>query len=128
MPLADGLGHAGTRPCSSRRFFCVSWEKYRRGPDPSIVALEPLEELVVRVIRQHPEYHGLMEHPEGVMEADFGPEGGQGNPFLHLASDLPLQDTWPLRSRSAPIGPRGSRPFMGDRCGGRGTPIGSCTA
>jgi uncharacterized protein DUF1841 len=56
---------------SSRRFFCVSWEKYRQGPDPSILALEPLEELVFQVIRQHPEYHGLMEHPDDVIGADF---------------------------------------------------------
>ena len=56
----------------------MSWEKYRHCPHPSILALEPLEEL------QHSEYHGLMEHPDDVMDADFTPAGGEGNPFLHL--------------------------------------------
>ncbi len=72
---------------ASRRFFAEVWEKYRHG-----YVLEPLEDLIAGVIRQHPEYHGLLEDLRDVIEADFGPEGGETNPFLHLGMHVALEE------------------------------------
>ncbi len=54
--------------------------------------LQPLEQLIAEVVTQHPEYHPLLEAPEAVLERDFSPESGGGNPFLHLAMHLTLRE------------------------------------
>lgn len=56
------------------------------------VALEPLETVVAEVIAAHPEYHGLLDDPERALAADFGPEQGEMNPFLHMGLHVALQE------------------------------------
>lgn len=71
---------------NTRQFFIDTWEKYR---DSSI--LQPLESLVAGVIIQHPEYHELLENP-AALDAEFDPESGQSNPFLHMGLHISLQE------------------------------------
>lgn len=70
-----------------RRAFIDAWGKFR-GNAP----LEPLERLIAEVVRQHPEYHKLLEHPEQVLDKDYLPEAGETNPFLHLSMHLGVQE------------------------------------
>ncbi|MES9958357.1 MAG: DUF1841 family protein, partial [Sedimenticola sp.] len=61
-----------------RRMFTDSWHKSKQG-----APLEPLEQMIVEIIQLHPEYHKMLEDPDGSLDRDFMPEEGQTNPFLH---------------------------------------------
>jgi hypothetical protein len=65
-----------------RQFFCQVWQKYLENN-----ALEPLEQQVLAVILEHPEYLIYLEESE--LQIDFDPEE---NPFLHLGLHLSLRD------------------------------------
>jgi hypothetical protein len=70
-----------------RRAYLSSWRKWRAGE-----ALAPLEAAIARVIAEHPEYHSMLEAPEAAVKADFVPEGGVENPFLHLGLHLAIRE------------------------------------
>src|SRR6185312_5099106 len=83
--------HDQTRADLRTRFF-EAWRKHRRN-EP----LEPLEAEIASVIADHPEYHWLFEGPllrnEAVaLEAEFPPEAGGSNPFLHLSLHLAIRE------------------------------------
>lgn len=52
--------------------------------------LSPLESQIAAVVGDHPEYVQVVEGRQ--MEADFSPEGGSTNPFLHMGLHLALRD------------------------------------
>ena len=72
---------------SMRRVFIDAWRKFRDA-EP----LQPLEQVVVDVVRQHPECHRVLENGEDALDLEFLPEGGQTNPFLHMAMHISLQE------------------------------------
>jgi len=76
----------GNDPAHYRRFFCEVWRKQREG-----AALQPLEEMVARIVAEHPEYHRLLEDP-ATLEQDYTPESGQTNPFLHMGLHIAIQE------------------------------------
>jgi hypothetical protein len=71
----------------ARRFLVDAWAKHRAGE-----SLSELERTAARLIELHPEYHAIVEHPERHVDRDFGPEGGEANPFLHLALHLAVAE------------------------------------
>ena len=70
-----------------RQVFFDAWDKHRRGRP-----LEPLEQQIVMLLEQHPEYHTLFAAPERELDRDYLPEAGSGNPFLHLSLHLAIRD------------------------------------
>lgn len=70
-----------------RRFYAEAWRKHIAG-----AALEPLEAQVARLIGEHPEYHALLAASEASLEAEFLPEAGAENPFLHLGLHLAIRE------------------------------------
>lgn len=72
---------------SLRRYYLTVWKKTEAG-----LPLEPLEHLIADVIRQHPEYHALLESTEAILDRDYLPEMGQTNPFLHMGMHIALQE------------------------------------
>ena len=70
-----------------RRYYVESWHKLCAGE-----SLEPLERLVAEVVRQHPEYHSMLEGDADKLERDYTPEGGQSNPFLHMGMHIAIQE------------------------------------
>ena len=54
--------------------------------------LEPLEALIADVIREHPEYHPLMNNADAAIESEFYPEHGTTNPFLHMGMHIALRE------------------------------------
>jgi len=66
-----------------RKAWASAWEKATQGQP-----LQPLEQQMVAVIKNHPEYH----HQLTQLEADFTPESGQSNPYLHMGLHLALQE------------------------------------
>jgi hypothetical protein len=71
----------------ARRFLARAWSGYRDGRP-----LSALEQRVVGIVAQHPEYHALLEDAERHLERDYAPEGGAMNPFLHLSLHLAIAE------------------------------------
>jgi hypothetical protein len=70
-----------------RRFYAQAWRKYRTS-----APLEPLEAQIARLVGEHPEYHAVLDAPDASLEAEFPPEGGAENPFLHLGLHLAIRE------------------------------------
>ena len=77
----------GNDRSSMRRVFVEAWRKRQRG-----MPMQPLDLLIADVIALHPEYHALLEDPDGVLDKDYTAEGGQTNPFLHLGMHVSLRE------------------------------------
>lgn len=71
----------------ARRFLIDAWAKYRAG-----APLSGLEQKAAALIAMHPEYHRVLEEPERHLAQDYGPEGGEVNPFLHLSLHLAVDE------------------------------------
>ena len=70
-----------------RRMYLEAWRKYSaRAP------LEPLEAQLAAVIAEHPEYIPWLESGEHTLSAEFTPEGGRENPFLHMGLHLAIRE------------------------------------
>jgi hypothetical protein len=70
-----------------RRMYLDSWRKFsNRAP------LEPLEAQVAAVIAEHPEYVPWLESGEDALAAEFTPESGRQNPFLHMGLHLAIRE------------------------------------
>ena len=55
--------------------------------------LEALEQVVLDIIFQHPEYHKILEMDEtDVAAMEFLPEAGMTNPFLHMGMHIAIQE------------------------------------
>ncbi len=72
---------------SSRRFFVQVWKKFESGQP-----LQQLEELVLGVIQEHPEYHNLLDRDEEFLLQEFTPETGITNPFLHMGMHIAIRE------------------------------------
>jgi hypothetical protein len=70
-----------------RRMYAEAWRKYN-----ARLPLEPLEAQVAAVIAEHPEYVPLLESGAQALSADFTPEGGRQNPFLHMGLHLAIRE------------------------------------
>lgn len=66
-----------------RRAYADAWQKFQQGQP-----LQPLEQQIAEVIREHPEYHKLLNK----IESDFFPESGETNPFLHMGMHLAIRE------------------------------------
>lgn len=78
---------AGAGRTALRRTWLDVWRKLaERRP------LEPLEAQIAAVIEAHPEYAALLRSGEDALGADFTPEGGRENPFLHMGMHLAIRD------------------------------------
>src|SRR5437773_1470133 len=71
----------------ARDFLFGAWQKYQ-----SSQALSDLERIAVEIIALHPEYHALLEARDANIDADYAPESGRLNPFLHLSLHLGIAE------------------------------------
>ena len=70
-----------------REFFFGVWEKSQAGQ-----SLTALESMALAIVMEHPEYHEVLGSPERYREREWRPEGGETNPFLHLAMHLAIEE------------------------------------
>ena len=71
-----------------REFFYHAWHKSLHNE-----TLAPIEDMAVQWMRVHPEYHDILNAPvETLQLAQFPPEAGQTNPFLHLSMHLSISE------------------------------------
>jgi hypothetical protein len=82
MPIFAGQSRA-----QLRRAYQEAWRKFQAG-----APLEPLEAQIAAVVAEHPEYRLLIESGDAALEAEFTPESGQLNPFLHMGLHLAIRD------------------------------------
>ena len=66
-----------------RAFLSNAWVKFQNNE-----GLDPMEFQLVEIIKLHPEYHHLMQ----TTDAEYFPEYGQVNPFLHINLHLALRE------------------------------------
>jgi hypothetical protein len=81
-----------------RQFFCDCWEKEKTGSP-----LEPLEMQIVAVIKEHPEYHAVLDDVEKAKAREYFPELNETNPFLHMSMHLSIREQMGM---DRPIGVR----------------------
>jgi hypothetical protein len=77
----------GNQVQETRSVFFSSWKKFKEQS-----MLSPLEQQIVAVIAEHPEYHALFEASETPTETVYFPELGASNPFLHMGLHLAIRD------------------------------------
>ena len=53
--------------------------------------LDPLQRQIVAVLLDHPEYQKMLQNEKG-LGAEFSPELGQNNPFMHMGFHLAIRD------------------------------------
>lgn len=82
MPVFAGEGRE-----QLRRRYLEAWRKFS-AHEP----LEPLEGQIAAVIAEHPEYIDWLESADAALAAEFAPEGGRENPFLHLGLHLAIRE------------------------------------
>jgi hypothetical protein len=67
-----------------RKIFHDSWKSKQAG-----ATLDALQQMIVGVIEQHPEYHQLLESVDN-LNKDYDPAQGETNPFLHMSMHIAL--------------------------------------
>jgi hypothetical protein len=77
---------AGQSREQMRRLYLQAWRKFS-DQQP----LEPLEAQIAAVIDEHPEYVAWIESGDA-LAAEFTPERGQPNPFLHMGLHLAIRE------------------------------------
>jgi hypothetical protein len=70
-----------------RRSYLEAWRKFT-----ARLPLEPLERQIAAVIADHAEYIAWLESGEAALNAEFTPESGRENPFLHMGMHLAVRD------------------------------------
>lgn len=70
-----------------RQYYCDCWKKAQGG-----MALEPLETQIVAVIKEHPEYHAILEDVDTAKSREYLPEMNETNPFLHMSMHLGIRE------------------------------------
>ena len=71
----------------SRDFLFDVWEKHLAGRP-----LTPLETMALAIVIEHPEYHAVFGDRERYRDREWRPEGGETNPFLHIAMHLAIEE------------------------------------
>ncbi|KMQ79065.1 hypothetical protein BPMI_01634c [Candidatus Burkholderia pumila] len=69
-----------------RQFFTEIWRKERAHE-----ILTSLESMAADWIGEHPEYHDELVNPDAE-QADYSPDRGKTNPFLHLSMHLAISE------------------------------------
>jgi len=67
--------------------FLDAWRKERER-----LPLEPLEQLIVQIVHQHPEYQRALADRERALADEYTPERGETNPFLHMGMHIAIQE------------------------------------
>lgn len=71
----------------ARDFLFDLWAKQR-----AQAPLTALESLALCVVLEHPEYHAILADREANRDREWKPEGGETNPFLHIAMHLAIEE------------------------------------
>lgn len=71
----------------TREVFFQTWHKLRHNQP-----LDGVEHIIARIIKQHPEYHVVLDNREFYEDRDYLPENGETNPFLHMGMHVAIEE------------------------------------
>jgi len=71
----------------TRQVFVNAWQKQQNNQP-----LEPLEEIIVTIVSQHPEYQDVLTNTDKALSAEYLPENGETNPFLHMGMHIAIHE------------------------------------
>jgi len=71
----------------TRQMFIQAWRKQQNNQP-----LEPLEEIIVTIVSQHPEYQALLTNSDKALGTEYLPESGETNPFLHMGMHIAIHE------------------------------------
>jgi hypothetical protein len=83
----------GNDRTSLRRVFFDAWDKYRQS-----APLTGIEQRLIEVILQHPEYHAVLEDRERYLDHDWSPDQGETNPFMHMSMHVSIEEQLAIHS------------------------------
>lgn len=63
-----------------RQIYFQIWQKHLQQ-----ASLEPLEQQILQIMLQHPEYFGIFNDPDHYLEHDYPQQSNSSSPFLHLS-------------------------------------------
>ncbi len=78
---------AGQSRQQLRRAYLDAWRRSQND-----LPLTALDAQIASVVAQHPEYHAWLEDGDAALAADFDPQHGATNPFLHLGMHLAIRE------------------------------------
>ncbi|MAZ77316.1 MAG: hypothetical protein CMF39_01385 [Legionellaceae bacterium] len=70
-----------------RQMYFSAWEKHQQKKP-----LTALEQQIVAVMLEHPEYQAIANHHEKYLEKTYHASDGETNPFLHMGLHLGLRE------------------------------------
>lgn len=70
-----------------RQFYVDTWAAFRAHKP-----LDPVGQMLVEVIKDHPEYHAFLEKSKTAHGGEYFPEQGETNPFLHMGMHMALRE------------------------------------
>ncbi len=70
-----------------RKIFFDAWGNFQQN-----LVLTPMDEIIVNIIKLHPEYHDMLNHENDFIDKDYLPENGESNPFLHMAMHISIHE------------------------------------
>ena len=70
-----------------RRVFVEAWRKAQAGE-----RMSDMEAMLADLIALHPEYQRILTVEDAAVGAEFPPELGESNPFMHLSLHLALRE------------------------------------
>jgi len=71
----------------TRQVFIKAWQKHLESK-----SLEPLEAIIVTIVSQHPEYQDMLTNTDKALGAEYLPENGETNPFLHMGMHIAIHE------------------------------------
>lgn len=71
-----------------RQHYCKIYKRLIAGE----IFTDPMEKIISEIIRNHPEYHSMLEHTAVAINTSFNPDDGQPNPFLHMGMHIAIQE------------------------------------
>jgi hypothetical protein len=71
----------------TRQMYFSCWEKFQQKK-----ILSALENEIVQVILDHPEYHKIFDNQQKFQQQTYYPEAGEANPFLHMGLHLAIRE------------------------------------
>ncbi len=70
-----------------RKMFFDAWTKHHKKQ-----SLSAMDDIIVNIIKLHPEYHAMLSNENDYLDKDYLPEAGESNPFLHMAMHISIHE------------------------------------
>ena len=77
----------GNNRNQTRQMFFNAWQKHK-----DKLPREALDDIIIKIILMHQEYHPHLDQQNKLEDKDFTPEMGESNPFLHMGLHIAIHE------------------------------------